>query len=162
MNKTLSVGIQVASAAAGIPTRKSIRSWVRAAVKQFGDADAVEVSVRIVDEEEGRQLNREFRDKDRATNVLSFPPGDASLPPETPKSLGDIVICAPLVECEAAAQGKATADHWAHLLVHGTLHLLGCDHDGEQDAAVMEALETRILAARGVANPYSSVTRCHN
>jgi probable rRNA maturation factor len=120
-------------------------------------APGSEVSVRIVDEDEMRNLNRRYRGKDRSTNVLAFPAaldelpglpaGDASL-------LGDLVICAPVVVREAEQQGKAAADHWAHLLVHGFLHLVGFDHQSEDEAAAMEALEIRILADQGLGNPY--------
>jgi len=104
-----------------------------------------------------RGLNRDYRGKDKPTNVLSFPAGQvAGLPDAEPVPLGDIVVCADVVSDEAATQEKAPADHWAHMLVHGTLHLLGFDHEDETDAATMEALETRILAAGGVADPYGA------
>ena len=118
--------------------------------------EPVEVSVRIVDEVESRNLNRQYRDRDYATNVLSFPGGDAALPPGLPRPLGDIVICGPVVQRESAEQGKTATDHWAHMLVHGTLHLLGFDHALEPEAARMEAMEAQILASRGVGDPYAA------
>jgi probable rRNA maturation factor len=100
-------------------------------------------------------LNREFRGKDRPTNVLSFPAGDVpGLPRGERLALGDLVVCAPVLNEEAVSQGKLLAHHWAHILVHGALHLIGYDHDVPADAQRMEALETRILAAGGVGDPY--------
>lgn len=107
-----------------------------------------------------RSLNCAFRGKDKPTNVLSFPAGDvAGLPADAPLPLGDIVICAGVVGAEAAAQGKTEDDHWAHMLVHGTLHLLGFDHETDAEAADMEALETRILGEHGIADPYGAAAR---
>ena len=115
-----------------------------------------EVSVRIVDEAEMRALNREYRDQDKPTNVLAFPAGDAgfALPGQIPL-LGDIVVCAGVVAREADEQGKPLEHHWAHMLVHGTLHLLGYDHVGEEQAGAMEAIERRILDEFGIADPYA-------
>jgi len=114
----------------------------------------VEVSVKIVDEAEGRALNKQFREIDQATNVLSFPLLDAAMPAELPLALGDIVICGPVVVREAIEQGKSNSDHWAHMLVHGALHLFGYDHETDEQAQEMETLEARILAQGGVNNPY--------
>ena len=112
--------------------------------------------MRLVDTEEMRVLNRDFRNKDTSTNVLSFPArAIEGLPAEAGHVLGDIVICAAIVSDEAARQGKASGDHWAHMLVHGTLHLLGYDHDSDTDAAEMEALETQILTSNGLKDPYA-------
>jgi probable rRNA maturation factor len=106
-----------------------------------------------VDTDDGRSLNRDYRGKDYATNVLSFP---AEFPPGMDLPLiGDLAICAPVVLREAAEQGKAARDHWAHMTIHGVLHLLGYDHLVEQEAELMEALETRILAGLGIADPYA-------
>ena len=114
---------------------------------------ATELSIRIVDIAEGRALNRDYRGKDYATNVLSFP---AELPPGVSLPLiGDLAICAPVVAREAAEQGKDPRDHWAHMTVHGVLHLLGYDHIQDNEAEAMEALETRILAGLGIADPYA-------
>lgn len=111
-----------------------------------------ELSIRIVGEREGRELNRRYRGKDRATNVLSFP---AELPRGIDSPLlGDVVICASVVAREARAQGKNPRAHYAHLTVHGVLHLLGFDHHNEGDATKMEALETRALAGMGIPDPY--------
>ena len=108
---------------------------------------------RIVDEAEGRALNERWRGRDHATNVLSFP---AELPPGVALPLlGDLVVCAPVVAREAAEQGKAEADHWAHLVIHGTLHLLGFDHETEAEATVMEDLERALLAGLGIGDPYA-------
>jgi probable rRNA maturation factor len=112
-----------------------------------------EVAIRIVGADEGQALNRDYRGKDYATNVLSFP---AELPPGVDLPLiGDLAICAPVVAREAAEQGKKPRDHWAHLTVHGTLHLLGYDHIEDAEAEAMEALETRILAGLGIGDPYA-------
>jgi probable rRNA maturation factor len=138
------------SLASGVPSARSIRGWVRAALaSRPGPA---EVCVRIVDEAEMKQLNARYRHKDYATNVLSFP---AELPRGVAHALlGDIVVCAPVVHREAAEQHKKPRAHWAHLLVHGTLHLLGHDHLHARQAARMEALETAILAGLGIPDPY--------
>ena len=104
--------------------------------------------MRIVDEDEGRSLNREYRGKDYATNVLTF---DYA---HEPVVMADLVLCAPVVEREAAEQGIAVADHYAHLLVHGTLHAQGWDHEEEDEAAAMEARESELLMAMGFADPY--------
>lgn len=133
-----------------LPTRKQFQRWVAAALN--GQRDAAEVSIRIVGEAEGAELNRTWRHKDYATNVLSFP---AELPPGIRSPLlGDLVICAPVVIREAAQQGKSPEAHWAHLVVHGTLHLLGYDHETGAEAEAMEALETRMLAGLGYPDPY--------
>lgn len=138
---------------AGIPAASSFRQWVDAALKGARRRKPAELAIRIVDTDEGRALNREFRHKDYATNVLSFP---AELPPGVQLPLlGDLAICAPVVAREAAEQHKRPRDHWAHLTVHGVLHLLGYDHLQEAEAEAMEALETHILAGLGIADPYA-------
>ena len=102
-----------------------------------------------------QELNKAFRDQDKPTNVLSFPAGEIDgLPADSGLPLGDIVICAAVVKDEAEDQGKSLLDHWAHMIVHGTLHLLGFDHLEEADAAAMESLEIQILGDHGIANPY--------
>ena len=102
-----------------------------------------------------QQLNSDFREQDKTTNVLSFPGGEiAGLPMDAERPLGDIVICAAVVGDEAVKQGKSVPDHWAHMLVHRALHLLGFDHIDVADATEMERLETRILSDHGIANPY--------
>ena len=123
----------------------------------LGRSGATEISVRIVATDEIRALNRRYRDKDQPTNVLSFPVGDiAGLPDDVPEMLGDVVVCATVVSNEARAQGKAVADHWAHMLIHGTLHLLGYDHENDYQAREMELLEAGILAEYGIADPYGA------
>lgn len=148
------VHVQLASRARGIPDPRRIRHWARAALAD-GAARPAEITVRVVGEREGRQLNRRWRGRPHATNVLSFP---APALPMAPGALGDIAVCAPVVAREARAQGKTPAAHWAHLVVHGVLHLLGHDHRHRNDAATMEALERRILARLGYADPYTVIT----
>jgi probable rRNA maturation factor len=152
----MKVDVQVASDAAGLPTDEEIRDRVTRAVRAVDPGADVEVSVRIVDEPEMRDLNRDYRGKDKSTNVLAFPAGDPGFTPpgETPL-LGDIVVCAGVVAREAEEQGKLPEHHWSHMLVHGTLHLLGQDHADDDEAQAMEALERRILAALGIADPYA-------
>ena len=155
----LEVDVQLVCDAAGIPPQAEIRSWVEAALTAAAGIETgdVELAVRIVDAEESRALNSRYREQDKPTNVLSFPAEHPDgLPAEADRVLGDVVICASIVAAEAAEQGKAVADHWGHMLVHGTLHLLGFDHQTSADAAAMEALERRILAARSVTDPYAS------
>ena len=152
------VDVQLACDDADIPSAAEIQSWVEAALAQSGagpDGD-VEVGVRVVGVEEIRTLNRHYREQDKPTNVLSFPIGTIDgLPDGAGRPLGDLVICAPVVAEEAGQQGKSLADHWGHMLVHGTLHLLGFDHATDAEAAEMEALEARILASRSVTDPYA-------
>lgn len=150
--------LQVACDEPHIPAEADIRAWIAAAVEQSNcpTREQVEVAVRVVDAEEMQTLNRLYRDSDKPTNVLSFPAADiAGLPPAAAQILGDVVVCAPVVAREAAEQGKPVADHWAHMIVHGTLHLLGFDHESDTEAAAMEALETRILASQNVTDPYT-------
>jgi len=128
---------------------------VRAALAGAGVTGAVEVSILLTDDARQRQLNRDHRGKDSATNVLSFPAGFA--PPEGPRPLGDISLALETVVREGSEQDKSVADHLSHLLVHGTLHLLGYDHLDEGGAEEMEALEREILAGLGIADPYESV-----
>ena len=149
---TVNVNVQIACATSTVPTEQQIVDWIE---RSLGQASG-DISLRVVDREEIQSLNREFRGQDKPTNVLSFPAGTVEgLPAGSPKPLGDIVICAPLVESEASEQHKEPADHWAHLLVHGTLHLLGFDHETDDDAAIMEGREVEILAAHGIGNPYA-------
>ncbi|MBA6414346.1 rRNA maturation RNase YbeY [Parahaliea sp. F7430] len=155
----LTVDVQCASAEP-VPDEDDIRSWISAALSEHRRERDSEVSVRLVDSEEMAQLNLSYRGKSGPTNVLSFPadlPEGLDLP-----LLGDIVICAPVVAAEAAQQHKALHAHWAHMTVHGTLHLLGYDHINDHDAAIMEALETRILATMAIPCPYHSETGAEN
>lgn len=142
----LSLSVQYASNAPDLPPRPQVRRWARAALE-----GAAVVTVRFVDAIEGRALNAEYRGRDYATNVLTFVYDD-----EHPRA-GDIVLCAPVVRKEAAAQRKALADHYAHLVVHGMLHLQGHDHERAADAAAMEAREVAILARLGLPDPYADV-----
>jgi len=145
------VSVDNASLAPGVPTDAEFRRWAAAALA--GRRPEAEVAIRIVDEAEGAGLNATYRHKQGATNVLSFP---AELPVGVPLPvLGDLVICAPVVAREAQEQGKPPEAHWAHLVVHGCLHLLEFDHEDEAEAAEMEALERSILAAMGYPDPYA-------
>ena len=157
----IQVDVQVAANVSNVPSELDIQNWLEQVIAQVGNdtARSIEISVKIVDEAEGRALNRRFRQKDSATNVLSFPMLDADLPElpaELPLAMGDIVICAPVVAREANEQGKNSLDHWAHMLVHGALHLFGYDHETEVEAQEMEMLEARILAFGGIGNPYET------
>ena len=134
----------------GLPTEEQIVQWATAAVQPEGDE--VEMTVRIVDESESHDLNLTYRGKDRPTNVLSFPfecPDEVELP-----LLGDLVICHQVVEREAAEQEKPLMAHWAHMVVHGCLHLLGYDHIEDDEAEEMESLETQIMQGLGFDDPY--------
>ncbi|MDJ0792705.1 MAG: rRNA maturation RNase YbeY [Woeseiaceae bacterium] len=147
--------VQLACSDDTTPEADTITAWVSRAVAATGVSRDHEVSVRVVSKEEIRQLNRDYRDKDQPTNVLSFPSGPIEgLPDDEPVPLGDIVVCASVVAAEAAAQGKRLQDHWAHMLVHGTLHLMGFDHQEESEAAEMEGKETKILTGHGLPDPY--------
>lgn len=142
--------LQLASTASDLPSESQIQQWLNAAILPF-QAEA-EVTVRIVDESESQQLNFDYREKDKPTNVLSFPfqcPPGIELP-----LLGDLVICAGVVAQEAKQQQKTLTAHWAHMVVHGSLHLLGFDHINDADALEMEAEEIQILAELGFADPY--------
>ncbi|WP_438951431.1 rRNA maturation RNase YbeY [Porticoccus sp.] len=133
-----------------IPDRKQLRCWATAALSNV--RQTAELSVRIVSEAESAELNRRYRHKEGPTNVLSFP---ADLPPDLELPLlGDLVVCAPVVEREAGEQHKSIEAHWAHMVVHGCLHLIGHDHIEDNDADIMEALETRILTDLGFSPPY--------
>jgi len=148
--------VQRATNSATTPDDGQFRSWVEHAVAQ-NEHNHILV-IRLVDEDEGRRFNQEYRSKDYATNVLSFPMDlPAGLPPEIGQShLGDLLICAPVVAREAAEQGKPEINHWAHLTIHGVLHLLGYDHEQSADANVMEALEKDILTRLNIPDPYLS------
>ena len=150
-SRRLNLSVQYASAAPGLPSRPDLRAWTRAALDVDGPDHprGGQITLRFVDAEEGQTLNRDYRGKDYATNVLTFPY-------ETePTVCGDIVICAPVVAREAAEQGKSLEAHYAHLVVHGLLHLQGYDHEaGERQARQMEDHERTILAALGFTDPY--------
>ena len=158
LTREMTVQVDVQQAADGEPAISSddIAAWVARAVDATGGSGDAELSVRVVDAAEMQQLNNEFRGKDKATNVLSFPAGDiAGLPSDAGAPLGDLVVCASVVKDQAEAQGKSLEDHWAHMIVHGTLHLLGFDHEEDAAAADMESREVDILTAHGIANPYT-------
>lgn len=146
----LDVGVSYGLARKGLPAAVSFRRWAAAAAQ--GRIRRADLAIRLVGEKEGRALNRHYRGKDYATNVLSFPaqlPEGVRLP-----LLGDLVICAPVVAREARQQGKALAAHYAHLTVHGVLHLLGLNHEDNREADAMEQLEREILAGLGFTDPY--------
>lgn len=141
----LSLTVQYAASGRGLPSRTLLRRWARAAIEQ----DAT-VTVRLVGSQEGLALNRGYRKKNYATNVLTFVFRDA------PPFEGDLVLCAPVVLREARTQRKTAAAHYAHLTVHGLLHLQGYDHENARDAGIMEQREIEIMAKLGYADPYES------
>jgi probable rRNA maturation factor len=150
----LDVSVSYGLPRAGLPAALSFRRWVAAACE--GRIRKADLALRIVDTKEGLALNRHYRGKDYPTNVLSFP---AELPEGVVMPLpllGDLVICAPVVAREAKEQGKPLNAHYAHLTVHGTLHLLGLNHEDEREAEAMELLERRILAGLGISDPYDT------
>ena len=137
----------------GVPVLRSFEKWIDAIPELRERHNWAELNILIVGSAAGRRLNREFRDRDYATNVLSFP--YEPMPGEHTGLLGDLVICAPVIAREAREQGKLPRDHYAHMTIHGVLHLLGYDHETGRDTARMEALERAILASLGVADPYA-------
>lgn len=153
----LHLDLQIALDTSGIqlPTEEQIRDWVSAALE--GRLAEAEITVRIVDEVESEQLNVQYRHKSGPTNVLSFP-FESDVPVEIPL-LGDIVICAPVVVREAVEQHKEPLSHWAHILLHGTLHLLGFDHISDEDADTMERTEIQLMQKLGFSNPYEVSTQ---
>lgn len=136
-----------------IPPLATVETWVNAVLIHEGTGQQ-EVTVRITGEEESHTLNHEYRGKDKPTNVLSFP--FESPPGITMNLLGDLVVCAPVIMAEASEQGKLPTNHYAHMVVHGILHLLGYDHIDDADAQIMEDKEIRILATLGIDDPYES------
>ena len=146
---TIEVEVQRETSNSSVPSDQQFEQWAAAALQGHGESELV---IRVVDQEESRRLNEQFAKRNKATNVLSFPAG---LPPSIDLALlGDIVICAPLVEREAEQQNKSIVAHWAHLTVHGILHLLGHDHQSDQEAANMETLETSLVQSFGFPDPY--------
>lgn len=146
---TIEVEIQRTSSIPVVPSDPQFRLWAAAALRELDEA---ELLIRIVDLDESRELNFRFRNRNQATNVLSFPselPEEIDLP-----LLGDVIICAPLVEEEARQQNKEPMAHWAHLTIHGILHLLGYDHQTEEEAADMETLEISLLRSLDFQDPY--------
>ena len=147
---TIDVDVQNATAYEPLPENEQLVLWVTFALRGKSD---VELTLRLVDRDESRALNLRYRGQDKPTNVLSFPaglPSGLDLP-----LLGDIVICAPLVGEEAEKQHKSSQSHWAHLVIHGVLHLLGHDHQDEKEAVEMEAIEVDLLASLGFSDPYA-------
>jgi probable rRNA maturation factor len=147
---TIDVDVQNATAVEPLPENEQLVLWVTFALRGKSD---VELTLRLVDRDESRALNLRYRGQDKPTNVLSFPaglPSGLDLP-----LLGDIVICAPLVGEEAEKQHKSLQSHWAHLVIHGVLHLLGHDHQDEKEAVEMEAIEVDLLASLGFSDPYT-------
>jgi probable rRNA maturation factor len=171
----LAVTVQMASSRRGVPHARNLNRWAQAASAVAPSArnrkkslprtdNELALTIRVVGAAESRRLNRTWRNKDKPTNVLSFPaaplsPGATGEPPRFPakefSELGDLAICAPVVAREAREQGKTLQAHWAHMVVHGVLHLLGYDHETDRDAEVMEARETKILAQFGYLDPYA-------
>jgi len=147
-----SLSVQFASEADELPARAQIRRWVAAALEH-----PAEITVRIVDAEEAQALNHDYRDKDYVPNVLTFEYGEVGHDQSGRGVLGgDVVICAPVVEREAREQGKPLQDHYAHMIVHGVLHLQGYDHIEPHDADIMESREAAILERFRIPNPYVS------
>lgn len=141
----LALAVQYASRADNLPSRTQIRRWVQAALEY-----SAEITVRIVDADEAKKLNRDYRHKDYVPNVLTFEYGEIK-----PGVLGgDVILCAPAIKAEAKTQGKRLKDHYAHLTVHGVLHLQGYDHESAADAVIMEAREIVILKRFKIFNPY--------
>ena len=162
---SLRVVVQFAARRPWVPSATALRRWARRARaaatgpgRRSGPTGA-ELCIRIVGAAASRRLNRDYRGKDRPTNVLSFPAG--AIERALGGALGDLVICAPVVAAEARAQGKAAAAHWAHMVVHGVLHLHGFDHENARDARVMEGLEVEILRGFGYQDPYRLLTPQH-
>lgn len=150
----LELEVQRSTEISDIPRDEQFQAWAESALA--GREGEYSLTIRVVDEDEALRHNRDYRDKDYATNVLSFP---AELPEGLPEDLrksqlGDLLICAPVVAREAREQQLPESDHWAHLVIHGVLHLLGYDHLQDDDADTMETLEIKILSGFGIANPY--------
>ncbi|WP_418357421.1 MULTISPECIES: rRNA maturation RNase YbeY [Shewanella] len=146
----LDLDLQIATQAPNLPSQAEFETWVRTAIGQT--MPEVELTIRVVDVAESQQLNKTYRGKDKPTNVLSFPfeaPPEVELP-----LLGDLVICASVVEQEAIEQNKPLNAHWAHMVIHGCLHLLGYDHIIDEEADEMESLETQLVEGLGFSDPY--------
>lgn len=150
MNPSLLLTVQYASETANLPTRAQFRRWVRAALEQ--DAS---ITIRVADAPEARRLNRTYRGKDYATNVLTFTYDDEGHR-KARRVSGDVVICAPVVEREAGEQHKVLLEHYAHLTIHAILHLQGYAHENDADAAAMEALETKLMLELHYHDPYQA------
>lgn len=152
---SVEVAVEVSGDDDEVPKPEAFRRWVTAACAEAGLEGAAEVSLLLVDVARGAALNREYRGRDRATNVLSFPlPAEFRLPPGLPRPLGELVLCGPVVRAEAAEYGLPATARWAHLTVHGALHLLGHDHEAEAERVRMEAAERAVLLRLGFADPW--------
>lgn len=154
---TVSIDVQRASSEDNEPSDDQVHRWVHAALAAAQNPSAT-LTVRFVDEAEMSSLNMQFRGRHGPTNVLSFPFEAPPGLPEARDEIGDIVVCVPLVQSEAISQGKSLGDHFAHLIVHGVLHLHGYDHQEQDTADIMEALETAVLASLNIADPYREIT----
>ncbi|MFL0800098.1 MAG: rRNA maturation RNase YbeY [Agarilytica sp.] len=152
----INADIQIASDCTSTPNKADIVLWIETTLKAIDITDDKEISVRIIDESESQQLNHQYRQIDKPTNVLSFPcelPEEVDIP-----LLGDLAICSPIVAREAQEQTKTPESHWAHMVVHGTLHLLGFDHIEDSEAEHMEGIETSILTSLGYPAPYEQAS----
>lgn len=156
----MELDLQIATNANNLPTQADFEQWVGAVLAELGKSQTAELTIRLAEAAEIQQLNRDYRGKDKPTNVLSFPfePYDALIAYAGDAAdinlLGDIVIAPSVIEREATAQGKPLINHYAHMSVHGVLHLLGYDHIEDDEAEIMENLEKRILATLNIPNPY--------
>ncbi len=161
----MKVTIAIADRAANhwTPDRAQCRAWIESALAAADSREALGVSLCFIEAEESERLNRRYRRQGRPTNVLAFPSASSEPLRSSLGSnlIGDIAVCAELAEQEALAQGKELAHHWAHLLIHGCLHLLGYDHVDEEEAECMEALEVGILQGFGIPNPYLGAPTAH-
>lgn len=151
--------VQFATSRRQVPSARAFATWAKAAFCQGRSRSKIrtrslDLTIRIVGAAESRRLNRDWRGKDKPTNVLSFPASCAGFPGVDEAPLGDLAICATVVQRESREQGKSARAHWAHMVVHGVLHLLGYDHEDDADAQQMEGEEVRILAQLGFADPY--------
>ncbi len=150
---SIDLDVQIASENKQLPDQRQLLQWVEQALNNV--RENAELTIRIVDEAESQTLNNDYRGKNKPTNVLSFPfEGPEGIELDL---LGDLVICAPVVAQEAADQQKEIHNHWAHMVIHGTLHLLGYDHIEDDQAQEMESLETKLLAQIGIADPYDTL-----
>lgn len=150
------IEVQYHSKETALPTEAMLQQWADVVLETHAQKmpEELEMTLRIVDEEESQSLNSQFRDKNKPTNVLSFSYSDEMMPNDS-SLLGDLVLCAPIIKKEALEQHKSIEAHWAHMVIHGTLHLLGYDHETPELAAKMEPLEITLLNTLGFANPYS-------
>jgi probable rRNA maturation factor len=154
--EALDVALQIAVTGTDVPTGTDCEAWVRAALLAGGRPPVGNITVRLVDAEESARLNATYRNRPGPTNVLAFPgPGEMLSAPDAAEELGDLVVCWPVACREAAAQGKSAQHHFAHLVVHGTFHLIGYDHERPDEAGRMEALEIQALQSLGIADPYN-------